>query len=102
MILRFINHIPAKNFKIVHYFGLLSNRLRGRLLPLVYQALNQPTPTLVKPLTYAQLFTSLTGNNPYECIVCHSKLVFSNYSVGWSHQDLLENRRNSMRKSRQK
>nr|WP_249324838.1 transposase [Enterobacter mori] len=40
MIGRYISHVPAKHFKMVRYYGFLSNRKRGSLLPLVYEALN--------------------------------------------------------------
>ncbi|MGG8006739.1 transposase [Klebsiella aerogenes] len=36
---RFISHIPAKHFKMVHYYGFLANRKHGELLPMVYNAL---------------------------------------------------------------
>lgn len=39
MIGRYINHVPAKQFKMVRYYGFLSNRKRGELLPEVYEAL---------------------------------------------------------------
>jgi len=39
MIGRYISHIPAKHFKMVRYYGFLSNRKRGELLPKVYEAL---------------------------------------------------------------
>ena len=38
MIGRYISHIPAKHFKMVRYYGFLSNRKRGELLPKVYEA----------------------------------------------------------------
>lgn len=39
MLGRYISHIPAKHFKMVRYYGFLSNRKRGELLPKVYEAL---------------------------------------------------------------
>lgn len=39
MIERYIRHIPAKHFKMVRYYGFLSSRKRGELLPMVYGAL---------------------------------------------------------------
>ncbi len=32
MMLRILSHMPEKHFKMIRYFGFLSNRLRGRLL----------------------------------------------------------------------
>lgn len=39
MIGRYISHVPAKHFKMVRYYGFLSSRKRGGLLPKVYDAL---------------------------------------------------------------
>nr|WP_267443268.1 transposase [Erwinia psidii] len=40
MIGRYISHVPARHFKMVHYSGFLANRRRGTLLPKVYEALS--------------------------------------------------------------
>ncbi|WP_235860979.1 transposase, partial [Photobacterium phosphoreum] len=45
MMLRILNHVPEKQFKMIRYFGFLSNRLRGRLLPLIYKQLGQEVVT---------------------------------------------------------
>ena len=37
MMLRILSHVPEKHFKMIRYFGFLSNRLRGHLLPLIYK-----------------------------------------------------------------
>ncbi|NJD86364.1 hypothetical protein EWM60_20790 [Candidatus Erwinia dacicola] len=39
MIGRYINHVPARHFKMVRYSGFLANRKRGSVLPKVYEAL---------------------------------------------------------------
>lgn len=41
MIGRYISHVPAKHFKMVRYYGFLSGRKRGELLPKVYEALHR-------------------------------------------------------------
>ena len=38
MIGRYISHIPAKHFKIVRYYGFVSNRKQGELRLKVYEA----------------------------------------------------------------
>jgi hypothetical protein len=38
-IARLISHIPDKHFRNIRYYGFLANRLRGKLLPTVYQLL---------------------------------------------------------------
>jgi hypothetical protein len=54
MILRYASHIPQHHFKMVRYYGFLSNRKRGRLLPLVYLALEKKSLKQAEPLTYAK------------------------------------------------
>jgi hypothetical protein len=39
MLQRYVSHIPARHFKMVHYYGFLANHKRGTLLPKVYDAL---------------------------------------------------------------
>ena len=39
MMLRVLSHVPEKYFKIVRYFGFLSTRLRGDMLPMIYDKL---------------------------------------------------------------
>lgn len=39
MLGRYISHVPAKHFKMVRYYGFLSNPKWGELLPKVYEAL---------------------------------------------------------------
>jgi hypothetical protein len=43
-----INHIPEKYFRVIRAYGLFSNRLRGKLLPLTRKALKQNNPILMK------------------------------------------------------
>ncbi|MDB9568881.1 transposase [Providencia rettgeri] len=44
MIRRYVNHIPARHFKMIRYYGFLANRKRGSLLPKVYDALDMNHP----------------------------------------------------------
>ncbi|WP_413463607.1 transposase, partial [Aliivibrio fischeri] len=39
LICRLIEQIPDKHFKMIRYYGFLSNRRRGEALPKVYDAL---------------------------------------------------------------
>ncbi len=64
MILRYVSHIPQHHFKMVRYYGFLSNRKRGRLLPLVYLAIGKKSAKQGELLTYAKLYKGLTGNDP--------------------------------------
>lgn len=100
MILRYVSHIPQHHFKMVRYYGFLSNRKRGRLLPLVYLALEKKSTKQGEPLTYAKLYKGLTGNDPYKGTLCGSRMVFTGFTTGSKNNELLDNRRMSMRESR--
>jgi hypothetical protein len=47
LLLRLLSHIPEKFFKMIRYFGYLSNRRRGELLPKVHKQLGQEVPDLI-------------------------------------------------------
>ena len=67
-------HIPEKFFKMIRYFGFLSYRTRGKLLPKVYELLGQVVkepPTI----TYAELFAANFYDNPALCLVCNSPMI---------------------------
>ncbi|MCU8269433.1 transposase, partial [Vibrio vulnificus] len=99
MILRYVSHIPQHHFKMVRYYGFLSNRKRGRLLPLVYKAL-ETSPKQAEELTYAKQYKGFTGNDPYQCVLCGNRMVFTGFTAGSKNRELLDNRRMSMRESR--
>ncbi|GEK16224.1 hypothetical protein AFI02nite_42600 [Aliivibrio fischeri] len=56
MILRYASHIPQKYLKMVRYYCFLSNSKRGRLLPLVYAALESTKSEPAEKLTYAKQY----------------------------------------------
>ncbi|MBE9511399.1 MAG: transposase [Bacteroidetes bacterium] len=39
------NHIPEKHFKVIRSYGLFSNRLKCKLLPITRKVLNQKQST---------------------------------------------------------
>ncbi|WP_394355837.1 transposase [Candidatus Trichorickettsia mobilis] len=47
-----IMHIPDRYFRIIRYYGFLSNRTRGIQLPIVYKAINQIIPKKIKSLNW--------------------------------------------------
>lgn len=67
---------------MVRYYGFLSNRKRGWLLPLVYLALGEKSPKQAEPLTYVKQYNGFTGNNPYQCVLCGSRMVFTGFTAG--------------------
>jgi len=84
-ITRFIQHIPDDGFRMIRYYGFLSHRLRGKLLPRVYQLLNQETPRLTTSLSYAILIYKNFNFHPLICILCGQPLILSSVSFGPSN-----------------
>ncbi len=48
----------------------------------------------------AKLYKGLTGNDPYKCTLCGNRMVFTGFTAGSKNNELLDNRRMSMRESR--
>ena len=81
MLIRILSHVPEKHFKMIRYYGFLSNRLRGDNLPKIYEQLGQtikPLPTL----SYAAMMKQFLNVDPYRCILCHSRMIFSRFNRG--------------------
>lgn len=64
MIGRYISHVPAKYFKMVRYYGFLSNRKRGKLLPRVYEALQMEARKKPEKPGFAALMKGLYAGTP--------------------------------------
>lgn len=84
---RFTQHIPDKGFRMIRYYGFLANRVRGLLLPKVYNLLNQPEKNAI-PLRWPELQKLTFGSDPMECILCRSKLTLAEKHVGLSQKAL--------------
>jgi Putative transposase/Transposase zinc-binding domain len=80
-IAKFIQHIPDPGFRMIRYYGLLANRLRGKLLPIVYRLLNQQLET-IRPPSFAELMLKNFSVDPLRCILCGASLVLSGISFG--------------------
>jgi hypothetical protein len=80
---RFTQHIPERYFRMIRYFGFLSNRLRGRLLPIVNQIFNHNPKEDVK-YPWQFLVKQKLGFNPLECILCRSQMRLRALSFGLS------------------
>ena len=80
MLWRYISHIPSRHFKMVRYYGFLANRKRGPLLPKVWFKM-KPRAKLQK-LGFAVLMKTFLGTNPYQCILCKGRLLFSGVGAG--------------------
>jgi hypothetical protein len=65
---RLIRHISDKYFRLITYYGFLSNHLRGQLLPAVYEELGE-LPKSVETLYWHQMFKASFGTDPMRCIL---------------------------------
>jgi hypothetical protein len=80
---RFVQHIPDVGFRMIRYYGFLAQRVRGKLLPLVYQLLGQENSTSSLP-TYAELIQQNFNFNPLICILCGQPLIRTAIHFGLS------------------
>ena len=77
-----IEHIPDKHFKIIRYFGFLSNRRRGEMFPKVYDALGIAPKDSPEMLGYAAMLKGYVKIDPFECILCGHRLTFLRFRAG--------------------
>nr|WP_255562010.1 transposase [Zooshikella harenae] len=84
---RLTQHMPEKGFRLIRYYGFLANRVRGKLLPKVYNLLDQPEKN-AQPLHWPELLKASFGIDPLVCILCQSRLVLIKRTVGKSLQAL--------------
>lgn len=90
LIERIISHIPEKHFRMVRYFGFLSNRVCGKKLPKVYAALGQEVEDAVT-ITHYMLSKSWLNIDPYACILCGSKMRLTRAISGLTGGERLAN-----------
>lgn len=87
---RFVQHIPDIGFRMIRYYGFLANRVRAKLLPIVYQLLGQENKEAPTPLIFAELMQKSFNLNPFTCILCGQQLILANIHFGKSTaQELL-------------
>lgn len=77
-----IQHIPDKGFRLVRYYGFLSNRLRGTCIPILRDLLQWPEKTITAKLNYANLIQQTFGNNPLQCILCGCDMLLQRVIYG--------------------
>lgn len=97
MILRLIQHIPEKHFRMIRYFGFLANRVVGKLLPLVKKALGQEESPAVKQITFAALSHGLLNVDPFRCILCGGRMVYRRALAAVPLATLVDNARDIAR-----
>jgi len=75
---RLISHIPDKNFRNIRYYGFLSHRLRGKLLPIVYDLLNMRKNSKTKVyIPWRNMIQNTFNYDPLKCPVCKSVMILS-------------------------
>lgn len=83
---RLIVHIPDKNFRCIRYYGFLSNRLRGTLLPIVRKELNMIKITAMRfYISWRSMIRKTFHYDPMRCPNCSrmmkpSKIIKPAYS----------------------
>ncbi|VAX34822.1 hypothetical protein MNBD_UNCLBAC01-954 [hydrothermal vent metagenome] len=77
-IARLINHIADKNFRNIRYYGFLANAVSGKLLPLVFNLLNQAKRFLEKKIytPWRKMIFSSLGIDPLLCLNCGTTMQF--------------------------
>ena len=100
MLWRYISHIPSRHFKMVRYYGFLANRKRGKLLPKVYTALGTEMKEKTQKPGFASLMKKFTNVDPYQCVLCGSRIVFSSVEAGIRAEELLARRRQGFKTER--
>ncbi|MBC8554558.1 MAG: IS91 family transposase [Candidatus Brocadiales bacterium] len=94
-IARLICHIPDKHFRNIRYYGFLSNRLRGELLPIVYKLLNSKNMINTKVyIPWRNMIKDSFKYDPLKCPICNSfmalkSVVFNNkYPLISQHKEI--------------
>ena len=96
MIERYISHIPAKHFKMMRYYGFLSRRKRGTLLPKIYDVLEMETRKKPEQSGFTALMKGFLRMDTYKCILCGNRLRFTRPQAGRHATDLMVKRLRSI------
>ncbi|WP_031599155.1 IS91 family transposase, partial [Pseudomonas savastanoi] len=91
MLRRVVQHIPEKHFRMIRYFGFLANRVCGQYLPKVYEALKMATPGPVPKLYFAPMAKAFLNVDPFRCVLCGARMVYTAAISGLTVQGLVLN-----------
>jgi len=72
---RLIQHIPDVNFRMIRYYGILANRVRSKLLPILYKFLGQTEKAQLILPSYSSLLISNFNLNPMICSKCNNHMI---------------------------
>ena len=81
-IARLIRHIPDRNFKMIRYYGFLSSKTKGEKLPLVYKAIKQVVPKIVRTFTWRMMLILKCNKDPLACPNCNIQLRLTQVYYG--------------------
>lgn len=83
---------------MVRYYGFLSNRKRGTLLPKVYKALEMTVRKKPEKPGFSLLMKGFLRTDPYKCILCGDRLIFTGAQMGKKATELLSERLHNLEK----
>lgn len=81
-IAKIIMHIPDTNFRMIRYYGFLSNRTRGKLLPIVYSAIEQTPPKITATLGWRAMIMVNFNVDPLACPQCNIEMTLHQVFFG--------------------
>ena len=84
-----IMHIPDRYFRMIRYYGFLSNRTRGMQLPIVYKAINQIVPKKIKIISWRFMIWMSSKKDPLSCHNCNQRMNLRQVYYGLSPPLLL-------------
>ena len=79
---RLVAHIPDENFRLIRYYGWLSNRTRGKLLPVVFKLLKKPVNKPKNAIKWRDMIFNTFGIDPLCCPICQSHLTLRGVYFG--------------------
>jgi hypothetical protein len=86
---KFTAHIPDVGFRMIRYYGFLSNRLRGEFLPIVQQILGQDDSKKLPSPSFTQLISENFNFDPLQCILCSSPMLLTGMQFGITNPNKL-------------
>jgi hypothetical protein len=79
-----VRHIPDRNFRMIRYYGFLSNRTRGKILPLVYSSIKQGAQKIIKVVGWRLMIWLSCKKDPLACPNCDIPMQLSKVYFGLS------------------
>nr|WP_243703037.1 transposase [Klebsiella grimontii] len=97
---RYLKRPPVSAAKLRRYYGFLSNRKRGELLPKVYEALEMEERKKPEQPGFSALMKAFLRTDPYKCILCGNRLRFVSAQAGSHAAELVAERLHNIDRKR--